>query len=92
VLDCVYPLARDHLSFPELLPEHEPHKVREVYLIQWEQPQLVVDITDTMDLKLRAARCHASQVAFTDFEARMRNRAATLGAAQGYRTPKGSIA
>jgi LmbE family N-acetylglucosaminyl deacetylase len=38
VLDCVYPLARDHLSFPELLPEYEPHKVREVYLIQWEQP------------------------------------------------------
>jgi LmbE family N-acetylglucosaminyl deacetylase len=33
VLDCVYPLARDHLSFPELLPDHEPHKVREVYLV-----------------------------------------------------------
>ena len=90
VLDCVYPLARDHLSFPELLPEHEPHKVREVYLIQWEQPQLVVDITDTMDLKLRAARCHASQVAdFTDFDARMRNRAATLGAAHGCRYAEG---
>jgi len=27
VLDCVYPLARDHLSFPELLPDYEPHKV-----------------------------------------------------------------
>ena len=90
VLDCVYPLARDHLSFPELLPEHEPHKVREVYLIQWEQPQLVVDITDTMDLKLRAARCHASQIAdFADFEARFRNRAATLGAAYGCRYAEG---
>jgi LmbE family N-acetylglucosaminyl deacetylase len=30
VLDCVYPLARDHLSFPELLPAYEPHAVREV--------------------------------------------------------------
>jgi len=29
VLDCVYPLARDHLAFPELLPEYEPHQVRE---------------------------------------------------------------
>ena len=37
VLDCVYPLARDHLSFPELATTHEPHKVREVYLIQWEK-------------------------------------------------------
>jgi LmbE family N-acetylglucosaminyl deacetylase len=34
VMDSVYPLARDHLAFPELLSESEPHKVREVYLIQ----------------------------------------------------------
>ncbi len=53
VLDYIYPLARDHLSFPELLPEYEPHAVREVYLIQWDQPQLVADITDVMDLKLK---------------------------------------
>jgi LmbE family N-acetylglucosaminyl deacetylase len=85
VLDCVYPLARDHLSFPELLPEYEPHKVGEVYLVQWEQPGLVVDITDTMNLKLKAASCHASQVGdFKDVEARVRKRAAALGAAKGY--------
>ena len=29
VLDCVYPLARDHLSFPELFPGYAPHRVRE---------------------------------------------------------------
>src|SRR5258705_9489243 len=62
VLDCVYPLARDHLAFPELLPGYEPHTVREIYTIQWEQPRLVIDITDTMNLKLEAIRCHASQV------------------------------
>ena len=54
VLDCVYPLARDYLAFPELWPEYEPHTVHEVYLIQWEQPRLVVDITDTIGLKLKA--------------------------------------
>ena len=50
VLDCVYPLARDHLAFPELLPEFEPHKAREVYLIQWqwEDHHFVVDITETI--------------------------------------------
>jgi len=85
VLDCVYPLARDHLAFPELLPEHEPHKVGEVYLIQWEQPHLVVDITDTMDLKLKAVASHASQVGDVKaVEARVRQRAAALGKAQGY--------
>ncbi len=85
VLDCVYPLARDHLSFPELLPEYEPHKVREVYLIQWEEPRLVIDITGTMELKLEAIRCHASQIGdFKTVEARMRNRAAVLGKEKGY--------
>lgn len=85
VLDCVYPLARDHLSFPELLPDYEPHKVHEVYVIQWEQPRLIIDITDTMGLKLEASRCHASQVSdFKAFEERMRNRAAALGKEKGH--------
>ena len=90
VLDCVYPLARDHLSFPELLPDHEPHKVREVYLIQWEQPQLVVGIADAMDQKLQAIICHASQVSdWKSVETRMRTRAATLGASKGYTYAEG---
>ena len=90
VLDCVYPLARDHLSFPELLPEYEPHQVREVYLIQWEQPSLVVDITGTMDIKLKAIACHASQLGdFSVVEARMRARAASLGKVKGYTYAEG---
>jgi len=90
VLDCVYPLARDHLAFPELLPQYEPHNVREVYVIQWERPRLVVDITATMDLKLEAIRCHASQVGdFKAVETRMRNRAATLGKDKGYSYAEG---
>ena len=85
VLDCVYPLARDHLAFPELLPEYEPHKTREVYVMQWENPQLVADISDLMDLKLKALACHASQ--FKDFaqvEKRVRERSAELGLAKSF--------
>lgn len=90
VMDCVYPLARDHLAFPELLPEFEPHTVREVYLIQWEQPRLIIDITSTMDVKLEAIRCHASQVGdFKAVETRMRNRAEIIGREQGYRFAEG---
>jgi LmbE family N-acetylglucosaminyl deacetylase len=90
VLDCVYPLARDHLSFPELLPEDEPHQVREVYLIQWEQPSLAVDITDTMEVKLKAIACHASQLGeFSVVEARMRARAAALGEVKGFTYAEG---
>jgi LmbE family N-acetylglucosaminyl deacetylase len=90
VLDCVYPLARDHLSFPELLPDYEPHTVREVYTVQWEQPRLVIDVTATMDLKLQAIRCHASQIGdVADFERRMRTRAASLGQERGYAYAEG---
>lgn len=85
VLDCVYPLARDHMSFPELLPEVEPHKVREIYLMQWENPHLVMDISDTMDLKLKALACHASQLGnFPSVEKRVRERSAELGKSKGY--------
>lgn len=90
VLDCVLPLARDHLAFPELLPEYEPHKVRELYLIQWEQPPLIIDITATIDVKLQAIRCHASQVRdVVAVEKRMRDRAATVGKEKGYAYAEG---
>jgi LmbE family N-acetylglucosaminyl deacetylase len=84
VLDCIYPLARDHLAFPELLPEYEPHKVREVYVIkwQWEDHHLVVDVSETMELKLAALACHRSQ--FSDFaplSSRVRDRCAAFGKA-----------
>ena len=83
-LDCVYPLARDHMSFPELLPEFEPHKVREIYLMQWQNPHLVIDISDVMDLKLKALACHLSQVGdFAGVEARVRERNAEIGREKG---------
>jgi LmbE family N-acetylglucosaminyl deacetylase len=89
-LDCVYPLARDHMAFPELLPDLEPHKVRQVYVMQGQNPQLVVDIADVLDLKLRALACHASQFAdFKTVEARVRERAAEIGRAKGYAFAEG---
>jgi LmbE family N-acetylglucosaminyl deacetylase len=85
VLDCVYPLARDHMSFPELMPDFEPHRVREVYVMQWDEPDLVVDITETMDLKLKALACHVSQVGdVSGMEGRVRERAAAVGKTRGY--------
>jgi LmbE family N-acetylglucosaminyl deacetylase len=85
-LDCVYPLARDHMAFPELLAQGlEPHRVREVWMMWWDNPETVVDISDTIDLKIKALACHASQ--FKDFaavEQRVRERAAFFGKPQGY--------
>ena len=84
-LDCIYPLARDHMAFAELMPEYEPHKVREVHLMQWDDADLIVDISEVMDLKLKALSCHQSQFKdFASMEARVRERAAELGKPKGY--------
>jgi LmbE family N-acetylglucosaminyl deacetylase len=62
-LDAVFPYARDHLSYPELLEEGlQPHKVREVLLWASEDPNYCSDVTDTFDIKLAALRCHKSQI------------------------------
>jgi len=77
VLDAVFPYARDHLAYPDLLKEGiEPHRVKEVWL--WtimEDINYRSDITDTFHVKLAALRCHESQVGdnrFPDLEERMR--------------------
>ena len=62
-LDAVFPFARDHLSYPDLLDEGlEPHKVTEMLFYGSENVNYRSDITATFDIKVSALRCHASQV------------------------------
>jgi len=63
-LDAVYPLARDHLSFPELLTEEglEPYKVKTVLMSHFGKQNFYVDITNHMDTKLAALGAHTSQL------------------------------
>jgi len=66
-LDAVFPLARDHLTFPNLLKEGlEPHKTGTVLLTNFDDANFYVDITDTIDTKQAALRAHASQIADMD--------------------------
>src|SRR5262245_4360749 len=85
-LDCGYPLARDPMAFPELLKQDlEPHKVKEVDLMWWDQPGVLDDISDTIDLKLKALACHASQRKdMAAVEKRVRERGAELGKPKGF--------
>jgi LmbE family N-acetylglucosaminyl deacetylase len=63
VLDAVFPFARDHLSYPDLLAEGlAPHKVQELYFWGTEDINHRSDITATFDLKIAALRCHKTQV------------------------------
>lgn len=62
-IDAVFPYARDHLAYPDLIEEGlQPHKVKEMLFWASENINYLSDITATFDLKLAALRCHASQV------------------------------
>ena len=86
LLDAVFPYARDHLAYPDLLEEGlEPHKVREVWLWGTEDPNYRSDITDTFDIKLAALRCHKSQVGdFPEVEQWLRQRAKQMAEGEGF--------
>lgn len=60
---AVFPSAETRPVFPELLAEgFEPHHVDEVYLNLTLEPNFRLDITETIDLKMKALLCHRSQV------------------------------
>ena len=66
---AVFPTARDHLSFPELLKEgYEPHKVSEVWIIGAPDPDLWVDVSDHMETSINALLQHSSQMSRSDEE------------------------
>ena len=78
--------ARDHLFYPDQLAEGlRPCRVKEVYLFGTESPDFWVDISDTIELKLQAVRCHGSQgLAAPQIQERIRNRALEVGRVKGY--------
>jgi LmbE family N-acetylglucosaminyl deacetylase len=88
-LDAVYPSARDPHVFPDLLSEGlEPHKVREVYVGGTNQPDVWIDVSETIDVKIHALRAHESQVGPAvrpnrDMEKFIRERLAQVGEPQG---------
>lgn len=87
VLDAVFPYARDHLAYPDLLQAgFQPHKVKEVLLWGSEQPDYFSDITDTYDIKIAALHCHHSQVGKhpPDWELQLKARYETAGKEKGY--------
>jgi LmbE family N-acetylglucosaminyl deacetylase len=65
--DAAYPSARDPHAFPELTAQGlEPHKTAEVWYFNAEHPDLIVDISGTMETKIDALRAHFSQVGDRD--------------------------
>lgn len=62
-LDAVFPAAGQPNLFEEFESEGiKAHKVRKVYVTSWENGDLFVNISDTIDIKIAALRAHKSQM------------------------------
>ena len=62
-LDAAFPFSRDVLHFPEHLRAGlETHKTPTILLWGSEAPDVVVDIGETVDLKMHALAAHESQL------------------------------
>ena len=86
VLDAVYPYARDHLAYPDLLAlGFEPHKVKEVWLWAGDETNHHTNISDTFDIKKAALLCHKSQVKISEATKWIRDRAVAEAEGTGFK-------
>jgi LmbE family N-acetylglucosaminyl deacetylase len=81
---ATFPSAGTRLIFTGLLEEgYEPHNVKKLYLHGAEKPDVWVDISATLDLKIAALKKHASQLGDWDPSDMLREWAAENGKEQG---------
>jgi LmbE family N-acetylglucosaminyl deacetylase len=92
-IDAVFPYARDHLSYPDLMEEGlHPHKVKEMLFWASENVNYLSDVTETFDLKLAALRCHESQIKsrkVSDLEDWLRQRCRDLAEGEDFDLAEG---
>ena len=63
VLDAVFPAAGNHFFFPELMEQgYLPHHPEEVWMSLTNEPDMVLDVTETLKDKIAALKKHASQI------------------------------
>ena len=81
-VDAAYPAARNPMAFPWLARAGiAAHRVRRLYLFWSNAPDVVIDVTSTLERKLEALRAHASQIDdVDDLVVRVTERAAEVGA------------
>ncbi len=86
-LEAIYPASQNPWDFPELMHEGlKPHKVSEIFITGAPVQNYAIDITSTMDLKMKALHAHISQLGNSDrdFEEFLRSFAAEIGKKYGY--------
>jgi LmbE family N-acetylglucosaminyl deacetylase len=75
--EAVFPSAGSRLMFADLLAEgYEPHEVKRLYIHGTDKVNTWVDISETLDLKVKALQQHISQIDPNEVEKWMREWAA----------------
>lgn len=78
-LDAIFPAAGQPNLFEDLADEGlSAHKARKVYVSGWQQTEVFVNISETIDIKVEALKAHKSQIKDWDPEERIKNRAAQI--------------
>jgi LmbE family N-acetylglucosaminyl deacetylase len=80
----VNPDSSTRPMFPELIEEgFEPFEIKYLWIPSWEEADTHVDITETIETKIEALRCHKSQIHDWPVDDWIRRRAKERGAAEG---------
>ena len=81
---ATFPSSETRLIFTDLLDEgYEPHNVKKLYLHGAEKPDVWVEISETLDLKIAALKKHVSQLGDWDPADMMREWAVETGKEKG---------
>jgi LmbE family N-acetylglucosaminyl deacetylase len=80
-LDAVAPASEMPLLWPEV---GAPHRVRQVYVRGNDEPNVWVDVTDTIEQKIAALRQHASQMGDWDPTEMIKGWNAIVGKEKGF--------
>jgi len=72
--EAVFPSAGSRLIFADLLSEgFEPHDIRRLFVHGIEKPDTWVDISETIEIKVKALQQHASQIPVDEVEKWMKD-------------------
>jgi LmbE family N-acetylglucosaminyl deacetylase len=83
-IDAVYPLAKNAFPFEEFGTEDlKPHKVKSLYLINFADANEIIDITDTIEIKLKALAQHKTQALSKNTEM-FKRMGSMMGKKEGY--------
>ena len=79
-LDAVAPACAMPLLWPEVGP---PHRVRKVYVYGNDDPNVWVDVSETIEIKIAALKKHASQMGDWDPTERIKGWSSEVGGEKG---------